>query len=247
MKTLIVLLFLSNLQIANALDILKEPFKNGVYIIDGDTPIYDLDSIEKIQTKPSTNKLIVNTLVGNILDLWSEKNTPTLSYCISDDFDEKKEDIIQAMFEATKAWETYADVKFIYLEDQDIKCNEYNEMVTFDIRKVDIGFYLARAFFPSYPRLQRNLLVDKSSFRYPQSTLEGILKHELGHTLGFRHEHIHGDSTGACPENESFKPLTNYDKLSVMHYPQCGGDGDILDLKLSDNDKIGAGIAYPFH
>ncbi len=224
----------------------KEPFEGGVYIVDGDVPVEDIEDLARILT-PShdSRKLIVNLLFGNILDLWNDKSSNDLSYCISDEFGENKADIESAMEVATKDWMEFANIKFIHLKDQDIRCNQENEMVVFDVRPVNLGAYLARAFFPSTQRISRNILVDDSSFKYTQTTLEGILRHELGHALGFRHEHIHGDSSGRCRENDKFRPLTNYDKLSVMHYPQCDGEGDILDLKLSESDKIGASLAYP--
>ena len=230
-------------------EIIKEPFENGVYIINGDTPVYSLEELERIQTPEfSSQKLMINLLVGNILDLWSDKSTNVLTYCIADTFDDRKSDVVDAFEEASLAWMEHANVEIKYLADQDINCTKENELITFDVRPVNVGFYLARAFFPSTPRLQRNVLIDDSSFKYAQSTLVGILKHELGHVLGFRHEHMHSDSTGKCAnEDKNFKPVTDYDNLSVMHYPQCDGEGDILDLKLSEMDKMGAEIAYPRH
>jgi hypothetical protein len=228
-------------------DIFKEPFENGVYIVNGDTPVYNLEELERVQTPEfSSQKLMINMLVGNILDLWSDKSTNVLTYCIADTFEDRKSDVVDAFEEASQAWMEHANIEIRYLADQDFNCTEENEMITFDVRPVSVGFYLARAFFPSTPRLQRNVLIDDSSFSYPQSTLVGILKHELGHVLGFRHEHMHEDSSGICAnEDKNFKPVTDYDHISVMHYPQCDGGGDILDLKLSESDKIGAEIAYP--
>ncbi len=74
-------------------------------------------------------------------------------------------------------------------------------------------------------------------------TLQGILRHELGHTLGFRHEHTRPEA-GTCFEDTAWRALTAYDASSVMHYPQCNGT-QTGDLVLTDLDRQGATALYP--
>jgi hypothetical protein len=129
---------------------------------------------------------------------------------------------------------------------QDANCTRQNGAVLFDVNPVDVdGEYLARAFFPGEARAERNVYIDLTALALDPTRelkLVGVLRHELGHTLGFRHEHTRPES-GACFEDGNFVPITRYDKLSVMHYPQCNG-GTSWALVLTNPDKNGAACVY---
>ena len=80
---------------------------------------------------------------------------------------------------------------------------------------------------PEQPRRQRNILVNASSLMNSGSWTPGnILGHELGHTLGFRHEHTRPEA-GTCFEDNNWRALTPYDSASIMHYPQCNGSSNL--------------------
>lgn len=102
----------------------------------------------------------------------------------------------------------------------------------FVVRHVDTGSYVAAAFFPSYSDKRFVLKVDKSYFTTNFDRV-GVLRHEIGHILGYRHEHIQ-NIPGCRREAGVWKPLSPYDPHSVMHY-FCGGGGS-MELALSPID-----------
>jgi hypothetical protein len=175
-------------------------------------------------------------------DLWSGSQKLNLRYCVSGGFGANKARVVSAMASAAAAWEQYAVVDFIHDASQDANCTNANPNVTFDVNLVNVGGqYLARAFFPSSPRSSRNVYIDVTAFSSSWS-LEGILMHELGHALGFRHEHTRPEA-GQCFEDNNWRGVTPYDRASVMHYPQCGGTNSALSY-LSTSDLEGATFLY---
>ncbi|WP_447599736.1 matrixin family metalloprotease [Nitrospira sp. Nam80] len=231
----------------------REPWPGGKYLVDGDTPIVDRKHLQEFfesRVKTQAGKHIVANLVVNRAGgqdtVWNSTQKKQLTYCVSTDFGNRHTKMVAEMVAAGSAWEEISDVKYMHVASQDATCDASNPNVVFDVRPVNVnGDYLARAFFPNDARASRNVLVDESSFQLDPNgklTLIGILRHELGHTLGFRHEHTRPES-GACFEDTEWRPLTDYDKFSVMHYPQCNGGGD-WTLKLTDMDKRGAACLY---
>jgi hypothetical protein len=234
-----------------------EPETN-VFIINGDElaeteddlrRVYDayladfkvLDPNATVATK--RDALIVNTVDGAD-DRWPQATASNLTYCISQkDFGANYQAVVNAMNSAAGAWEASGNVNFVHVSSLDGNCTNRSNVV-FDVRSVCRGQYLARAFFPSTSRRSREVLIDCTSFgNISPWTLTGVLRHELGHTLGFRHEHTRPES-GTCFENNSWRALTAYDSSSVMHYPQCNGT-QTGDLVLTNLDKQGAASLYP--
>jgi len=227
----------------------REPFEGGKYIVNGDTPIANEKQLreffeEKVKSRQPT-RLVVNQ-IGGMVDKWNQQQKRKLSYCVSKTFGPRYDGVIQQMASATGAWEKVAAVDFIHDSSQDTNCGPSNTAVVFDVRPVNVNEeYLARAFFPNEPRAARNVLIDESSFALPTGgklQLAGILQHELGHTVGLRHEHTRPES-GTCFEDRDWRPLTSYDAFSVMHYPQCNGKGD-WSLNLTDKDRSGVACLY---
>lgn len=233
---------------------------NGrVCIVDGDTPIaggmQGLREFYEQRVVPRGQALSVNWSTRGD-DLWYGDQRFDLSFCVSDEFGERKQEVIDAMLGAAADWEEHAAVKFVYKPEQDRRCNVSNKQVLFPVLLVDDPWasYLASAFFPEFEEEDRLVDINLADIddsiaaddgEDGQMTLRGIMRHELGHVLGFRHEHTR-DEAGAyyCFEDRQYRPGTSYDSRSVMHYPQCGGDND-WSLELSEYDAIGAAYFYP--
>jgi serralysin len=179
---------------------------------------------------------------------WSPTAARNITYCVSNTFGSRYSSVVSAMNAAAADWEATSNVDFIHLSQFDGDCTAAQAGVVFDVRLVAGGSYPGRSFYPNASRASRSLLIDTTVFgsTWAPWTLTGIIRHELGHILGFRHEFVRyspvrcyeADYTSSCY-------LTSYDSYSVMNYPQCGG-ANTGDLVLSSLDKAGARAYYPF-
>lgn len=231
-----------------------------ICVVDGDTPITGgfagLREFYDTRVQPSLNAhqhaLSVN-LGDRGDDLWYGDQRLNLSFCVSNEFGERKAEVVEATLEAVAQWEEIASVRFPYRADQDGRCTINNRQVLFPIWPAeDDAPYFARAFFPSFEEHERDIRINFREFdaalEDPEMytlTLAGVMRHELGHVLGFRHEHTR-DEAGAyyCFEDRNYRPGTFYDSESVMHYPWCEGSND-WSLEFSATDLMGASYFYP--
>jgi hypothetical protein len=233
----------------------------GYYVLNGDELIENealmeeayerfLDSVAYAEAREAglstiEQPSIVNQ-VGGQDDVWAPSVAANLTYCVSQSsFGSRYSTVVSAMSSAAGAWESAAGagLNFVHDSSQDGNCTNRNKNVVFNVRQVTSSQYLARAFFPSTGRRGREILIATSSFgNIDPWTLTGVLRHELGHTIGLRHEHTRPES-GTCFEDNNWRALTAYDSESVMHYPQCNGTQD-GDLVLTNSDKAGAAALY---
>ena len=155
--------------------------------------------------------------------------------------------VVAAMAQATGDWEAVCGVEFEHLAHLDVAGpGGSDETPLFWVRGVNTGQKLiAAAFFPDDPPSERRVIIDPIFFSPTLGfSREGVLRHELGHVLGFRHEHIRSGAPPDCKgENLDYIfELTPYDPTSVMHY-LCGQKGDAA-LTITPVDRAGAMAVY---
>jgi hypothetical protein len=224
------------------------------YVIDGDMPV-SLDALREEylrlfgRSQDGVGELgqasTVNT-VGGADDLWAGASARDLRYCVSDEFGALKARVVNEMAAAAAAWEAPAWVDFQYVPAADASCAPGNPNIVFAVRPWTSGG--ACAFFPSGGGcVARTVVVnyaDLDSGAYGPVTTVGVLRHELGHTLGLRHEHIRAPGT-TCTEGGTWRNITAYDSASVMHYPWCPGATNVGDLNITALDASAIASLYP--
>ncbi|WP_109509519.1 peptidase M16 [Nocardioides speluncae] len=219
---------------------------DGQYIVNGDEPVANngelrqyYDVMVKEPKRTSSTELIINTVRGRD-DKWSATQAKDLRYCVSTKFGADHGRMVTAMANGAALWENASSgIDYVYVPSADASCTTSNKSVVFSVEPVETSQYIARAFFPSTRK--RNVLVDNSIWTSGSWSPANIMGHELGHTLGFRHEHTRPES-GTCFEDNNWRPLTPYDSASIMHYPQCNGSSN--DLSMTATDAAGARAVY---
>lgn len=237
------------------------------YLVEGDMPMTEKQVRVYLRSKSTApviagqdnSELIVNTVAGKPT-FWDKPEKRTLKYAVmrASFRDQAKYDLVlKDLADSTNEWIAACPgcgIKFVHvvgfdkladplayiphLENDDIRF----VVIYSDVTAADpANAYIARAFFPDAAAHLRSVILDASYFdqdgKKAPFTRVGVLRHELGHVLGYRHEHIRGEA-GCWLEGGTWKPLTPYDGKSVMHYP-CGAAAARGDLVLSELDKVG--------
>ena len=224
------------------LDTVRVEPGTGVYLVDGDMPFHSMEALEDFYNDVflSGQALTVHHIGSDLI--WSNTDKGNLTYCVSTaTFGANHTLVVNAMASAAASWEAAANINFVYVPAEDGNCTSSNNNVMFDVNQG--GAPLARAFFPSYARAQRNVLIHPDSYSSTYS-LVGILEHELGHALGFIHEHVRRSVNCTGEYTGSRRDITPYDVNSVMHYPFASCGGNQQDLSLTDYDRMGAASLY---
>jgi hypothetical protein len=213
--------------------------KDGTYIVNGDEPIETLEQLEAFYWQAyGGGELIVNQRNGQD-DKWSAAAAANLTYCVSTKFGGDHGRVVDAVAAGAAFWEGASSVDFVYLPAHNGSCTTRNNAVVFSVEPTkDPGLY-ARAFFPSSSARQQNVLINAKNTFNGDYVPANILGHELGHALGFRHEHTRPES-GTCFEDSNWRPLTPYDDDSIMHYPWCNGGAGALTWSNLDAQGVSA-------
>jgi len=192
-------------------------------------------------------KGLMGHLVAGKLIRW--RPGTELTYCVLKNtfLNEQRYQTVRANMEkATADWQNTCGIVFRHVAELDDSPGTENPGVLFTVREFDSqGDFIASAFFPGDPRNRRRVLIDRTQY-FADSPggfdKVGVLRHELGHVLGFRHEHIRSQAPAVCPDENPGLDLTAYDPKSVMHY-FCGGVGSRL-LAITELDTFGSQRLY---
>ena len=248
----------------------QEP-DTGIFIVNGDEPVLNEDELRQFYDQMiaafeaeqeglgSTQQPLTQSYIpgeGFWINQWGIPTARNLTYCISSaSFGNKYASVVSAMNTAAANWEnTGANINFVHVSSLDSN-SDTSTNVIFNVRKVDSTSldperpYWARAFYPTSDRSAREILIDFNALEegaMAPRTLAGLMRHELGHVLGFRHEHIRIPQWFTeCTEGTEFtRALTPYDSNSVMHYPHCQGT-NTGDYVLTPSDAAGVRLIYP--
>jgi hypothetical protein len=174
---------------------------------------------------------------------YSGSDALDITYCVSNSFTNKST-VVADMATAVRGWQDVMNVVFRYVPAQDASCNQNNANVDFAVMPTtnqglwgcgssklvwgNLGCSVGGVSgVKGVLTLQYSLLGTEP---YPGTTAIGLIQHEVGHILGFRHEHPW--APGGCNETPTIpafdltgRRLTPYDASSVMHYPipECNG------------------------
>lgn len=219
------------------------------YIIEGDLLLsereyfqYALEHVLGEEDGPADHAKLIGEIVDGRYLRWPPGHV--LRYAViraSFSSDERYRLVAENMAKAAKAWEDVCGVRFEHVQALDATpLMAPTDELSFVVMEYDVhGSFIARSFFPNSPVSRRQVLIDPSYYTTRFDAV-GVLRHELGHVLGWRHEHISPAAPSACRGEVigNPKPLGPYDPKSVMHY-FCGGMGTI-SLNITETDKTGA-------
>lgn len=227
---------------------------SGHYVVEGDIVMIERADVERYWAENlQPGALTVLKLSSGARNVWSEAAKLDISYCIDKNSFSASQyaDVKVAMRAAAAAWERHAMVKFIHKSDQDSDCannNSLNSNVKFEVHYQQYAnddstsTTIASMNFPSETiTFERELMVHSGSWTSSTQTLTGILTHELGHGLGFPHEHEW--SLCGTESTANYEALTDMDIESAMFYRwKCGAT--VRDYYVSNSDARGVALVY---
>lgn len=221
---------------------------SGSFIVEGDLVIRDEGELRRYYAHYRGARANVS-FFGGVDNTHHVGRKLRLTYCISDGFGGDKAEIVEAMKIATMDWERATDVNFIHLSTYDDTCHPDTlpDDVYFAVRKSG-GDYNGAGFFPHEQKADRIVFFTDKGLDQSAEQFRRTVRHELGHVLGLRHEHIRNPLERCTKETTSSgglgsRDLSPYDGGSIMHYNWCPGSiGD--PTKLSRYDVVAVKNLY---
>jgi hypothetical protein len=205
---------------------------------------YEIYAPERID--PS-GKLIME-LAGGLFYYALRLPSTDIGYCYHNDWSGVTGGLagVQAGLEAAmRAWEGVARVKFVHeaaLDGAGCNTSGSNPGVSFVVKKNGMAS-TATGPFPDLPWAQQIMGVPNAGLP------EDLATHEMGHALGFRHEHIHTNASPRCTGEGSLDTaeelFDEWDPVSVMGYADCTMSMSIASgRRISRLDGLGARMVY---
>jgi hypothetical protein len=163
--------------------------------------------------------------------------------------------IVARLSRATAQWHNICNVSFEYHPELDNKS-------PFPINKVDFlvinsnntSSFVATSFSPDKEQSLHYLILYKN-YWISIFDMTGVIRHEIGHILGFRHEQLFNStlvplSCKGDPKNDpdwlnlNRMDIGTYDKISLMHY-YCPPSSGNLKFSFSSNDSLSYKLIFP--
>jgi Dual-action HEIGH metallo-peptidase len=257
------------------------PASDGLFVINGDILVSSEQFARESGLLPPPHSANALTFVdsgnGQVAS-WQFGKRTAIRYCVSNSFDSfnyvvacrdpaaiscnsgvqpnAHSAIVNAMNAAVADWQSESAIRFVYDSTQDGNCTGSNQNVDFHVEPANLGhFAYAQAGFPNDVRSARRIQVGVISFFDGTYTLTGILKHELGHILGLRHEFVRSElspcefASACCTQYQAemgvpFVGFYAFDNASIMMYPTCTGIVQNLTTMITANDRKGLRAVY---
>ncbi|WP_437830814.1 matrixin family metalloprotease [Sorangium sp. So ce1153] len=229
------------------------------YMVDWDIPIrseerlwsYYQQTYADEEVGSSAQPLIIHQFSGSD-DVWSHQEAADLRYCVSTSFADYPRAVAE-MQKATSAWMSVINVRFTHVSSEDTNCTNTNTNVVIPVRPWSSGG--ACAFVPHDPVgdcVADTLVIDYNDFDTnpdwpvvaPNMDTIGVLRHELGHVLGFHHEWFRSPSSVKGDSTSTWRAVTDFDPASVMQYPWKPGALEESDMSLTNDDDAGSMSVY---